>query len=209
MPKIAPFEQYADLYDDWFAEHSEMYEGELEAVRQLLPEKKGDWLEVGVGTGKFAVPFGVDYGLEPSPVMAERAEKAGIKVYAGVAEALPFEDERFEMVLMVTTVCFVDDLLLSLKEAFRVLKKNGSLLVGFVDKNSVLGRLYLKNRHKSKFYKDAVFYSASDIVKNIEYAGGRFADSRQVIIPNLSLSEVKSGYGEGSFVVIKGVKQIV
>ncbi len=36
------------------------------------------------------------------------ARKRGIKVVEGMTEDLPFEDESFNFVLMVTTICFLD-----------------------------------------------------------------------------------------------------
>ena len=59
MPKTDPFEKYTDAYDDWFARNPEAYQAELAAIRELLPSPLGRGVEVGVGTGKFAVPLAV------------------------------------------------------------------------------------------------------------------------------------------------------
>ena len=37
MPKIEAFEKYGNEYDEWFKKNSELYEAELEAIRQLIP----------------------------------------------------------------------------------------------------------------------------------------------------------------------------
>jgi len=55
MAKIAPFEAHRNRYEQWFEDNRFAYEAEIEAVRLLLP-KGGEGLEVGVGTGRFAVP---------------------------------------------------------------------------------------------------------------------------------------------------------
>jgi len=70
--------------------------------------KKG--IEIGVGSGRFAVPLGIKTGVDPSPRMREIAQQKGVKVIDAVAEELPFENSQFELVLMVTTICFVDNL---------------------------------------------------------------------------------------------------
>ena len=42
--------------------------------------------------------------------MADKASKLGIHVLPGIAENLPILNSTFDFVLMVTTICFVDDL---------------------------------------------------------------------------------------------------
>ena len=37
MPRIEPFERYADDYDRWFEENRDKYILELEAIRSILP----------------------------------------------------------------------------------------------------------------------------------------------------------------------------
>ena len=64
MPKIYPFQRHTGQYENWFAEHRWVYEAELRAVKDLLPESSRG-LEVGVGTGRFAEPLGIKTGLEP------------------------------------------------------------------------------------------------------------------------------------------------
>jgi len=121
MAKIEPFEKHKFKYEEWFEKNEFAYKSELQAVRYLLP-KKGTGVEIGVGTGRFAEPLGIRVGVEPSKAMRKVAEKRGIEVIDGVAEALPFEDCLFDFALMVTTICFVDDIEASFKEAFRVIR---------------------------------------------------------------------------------------
>ncbi len=72
--------------------------------------------------------------VEPAFVTAaqERAEKRGIARYAaqvGDAEALPFEDNRFDVVTCQTVLIHVGDLDAALSEMLRVLKPGGVLAV--------------------------------------------------------------------------------
>ena len=206
MPKIEPFEKHSDAYDEWFKKNSDLYDAELEAIRLLIPPPGAEGVEVGVGSGKFAAPLGMKFGVEPSKKMAIKARMQGINIYPGVAEELPFSDGRFEFVLMVTTICFVDDIIKSFREAFRVLKPGGCIIVGFVDKESELGRQYADKREKSKFYKDATFFSTQEVLRYLKEAGFGTVKIKQTLIPGKSEKNVLGGYGKGSFVVIRSVK---
>lgn len=206
MPKTESFEKYSDVYDEWFKKNFDLYEAELEAIRQLIPPPGSEGMEVGVGSGKFAAPLGIKIGVEPSEKMAIKAGMQGINVYPGVAEELPFSDGRFDFVLMVTTICFVDDVIKSFREAFRVLRPNGCIIVGFVDKESELGRQYADKREKSKFYKDATFFSTQEVLRYLKETGFGTVKIKQTLIPGESKKNVLDGYGKGAFVVIRSVK---
>jgi SAM-dependent methyltransferase len=207
MPKTEPFESNTKYYDDWFERNRDVYEIELETVRQLMPDRFSSALEVGTGTGRFAGPLEIKTGVEPSTRMAELARKRGIHVCQGVAENLPFPDGSFDLLLMVTTICFVDDLPLSLEEAWRVLVPGGHILIGFVDRESELGREYRARRKESRFYREATFYSGDEIVESLHGAGFSNIESRQSIFPEEEkFRRVREGYGKGSFVVLRASK---
>jgi len=99
MAKIEPFESFSEEYDEWFVKNKDKYEAELHAIRNFIPSK-GNGLEVGVGSGKFAAPLGIKTGIEPSEKMAEKAKGLGIKVINGIAEDLPFQNRSFDFVLI-------------------------------------------------------------------------------------------------------------
>jgi len=208
--KIEPFEKYTRRYEDWFEKNRFAYESELQAVRAMLP-KEGIGVEIGVGSAKFAVPLGIKYGVEPSIKMREIARKRGIEVIEGVAENLPYNDSKFDYALMVTTLCFLDDVNAAFKEVHRVLKPEGYFINGFVDNESKIGKIYEKHKEESVFYRIARFYSVNEVVKHLEKAGFKNFEFNQTIFHSLreiqSVEPVKSGYGEGSFVVIKAKKE--
>ncbi|MBN2382565.1 class I SAM-dependent methyltransferase [bacterium] len=206
MPKTGPFEEYSARYDEWFERNLTVYHYELEAILELLPAPEANGLEVGVGSGKFAVPLGIKTGVEPSEKMAIKAVKQGIRVIRSVAEDLPFFDSTFDYVLMVTTICFVDDILKSFREAFRVLKPYGCIIVGFVDKESELGKQYREKRNASVFYKEATFFSTQQVCTYLTDAGFGDFTFKQTLIPGETKVMIQNGFGRGAFVVAKAVK---
>ena len=210
MPRISPFERYAEQYEEWFVENRWVYEAELRAVKAMLPVG-GHGVEIGVGSGRFAEPLGIKIGVEPSKRMREIAQKRGIQVLDGVAEELPFSNSEFDFALMVTTVCFVDDIDKSLQEAYRILSQDGFLIIGLVDRNSSVGQIYLSHQSESVFYKDATFFSVDELDELIGQAGFKDLTFNQTIFKGLSETTrdepVKPGHGEGSFVVIRGRKE--
>ncbi len=72
MAKIEPFEKHETRYEEWFEKNIFAFESELQAIRYLLP-KKGTGVEIGVGTGRFAVPLAIKIGVEPSKAMRKVA----------------------------------------------------------------------------------------------------------------------------------------
>jgi SAM-dependent methyltransferase len=209
MPRITPFENHVTQYEEWFENNPLVFKAELNAVRALLP-REDSGIEIGVGTGRFASPLGIAIGLEPSSRMRSVAAQRGIQVVSGVAEDLPLRSGIFGFVLMVTTVCFLDNPYQSFREVHRILKKNGHFLVAFVDRTSPLGQFYEANKGKSVFYREATFYSTNEVMEIMEYAGFSRFTSRQTIFRDLaeiSVDEpVLPGHGKGSFVVLRGEK---
>jgi len=209
MPITAPFEEYAEEYEAWFEKNPWVYEAELRAVKAMVPTS-GRGMEIGVGTGRFAEPLGIKNGVEPSTRMRDFARKRGIRALDGVAEKLPFDDSQFDFVLMVTTVCFVDDVCKALMEAHRVLSDGGSLIIGFVDRNSKVGNIYLERQKESVFYKHATFFSVDELVECMNEVGFTNLTFNQTIFGTLAETAenepVRPGHGEGSFVVIRGRK---
>lgn len=205
MDKVKIFNLYYDEYDQWFDKHPDAYNAELEAIKAIIPQTKLS-IEIGVGTGKFAKPLGIPLGIEPSEKMAERAKSQGITVVKAISEDMPFHNDSFEVVLMVTTICFVNDPLRAIQEAYRVLKPHGCCIIAIIDKNSPLGKQYIQKKDKSKFYNSATFFSTSEIIKFMEDTGFAQFTFKQTLFDDENPYRIEDGYSKGSFVVIKGCK---
>jgi ubiquinone/menaquinone biosynthesis C-methylase UbiE len=203
-----PFDQHYDEYEQWFVENRYVYLSEIAAVRHFIPTS-GMGLEIGVGSGQFALPLKIPFGIDPSENMLNLAQQKRIVVLKGVAEYLPFKDSMFDFVLMVTTICFVDDVNYSFQEARRILKHNGRLIIGLLDKNSPPGKIYQAKKQENVFYRLATFYSMEEIISLLKQNEFMNIQTVQTVFGNLTevkaIQSFKNGYGEGGFVVIKAV----
>ena len=207
--RVLVFERYAERYDAWFDSHRFAYESELAALRKVWPVASRT-MEVGAGTGRFMLPLNISVGVEPAKRAAAIARRRGALVICAFAESLPFRSSVFDAVLMVTTICFLDDPSGAVAEARRVLVPEGRLVLAFVDAGSSVGRDYLTARSDSVFYRVARFYSADDVVRLLATSGfspERFVQTIFRDPEKLSRADdVREGHGEGAFVVVKARK---
>lgn len=174
------FDNVADAYDHWYdtPEGRAIFEAELKCLRLLYERSPGRWLEVGVGTGRFAFALGIADGVDPSPRMLEIAASRGISIHQGTAESLPFPDSSFDGVLMALTLCFVRDANQVLQECLRVLRLSGRLLLGIVPAESDWGQEYIKKASNGHpIYSMARFRTATEIVELVRSAGFTHMDS--------------------------------
>ena len=210
MAKTEPFDNNLKEYEQWFKGNRFVYLSELEAIKKVIPST-GRGIEIGIGSGLFSEPLGIKEGCDPSANMRYRAEKRDLKVTKCVAENLPYETSSIDYALMVTTICFVDNVTKSFQEIKRVLKPGGSVIVAFVDKDSPVGKIYLREKEKSMFYKNATFFSTSEILELLKSAGFNNKETIQTVFGSMKeikdIQQPKEGHNEGSFVVIKAVKE--
>lgn len=179
------FDPIADSYDQWYdtSEGRAILSAELACLRLLYAQCRGRWLEVGVGTGRFASMLGVAEGVDPSPQMLAIAAGRGIRTYLGCAEDLPFADGTFEGVLLALTLCFVADSKQAAMECRRLLRPGGRLLLGAIPADSPWGRQYERKKAAGHpVYAQARFLTTSEIVALIESAGFDLQDAASTLL---------------------------
>ena len=210
MPRVAPFEAHPQRYEAWFGKHEAAYISELLALRPFVPWE-GRGIEIGVGSGRFAAPLGVQVGVDPSAAMLAQARLRGIEAVEGVAENLPFAEGSFDHALVVTTICFVDSTERMLTEARRVLKPGGRLVIGFIDRESAMGQDYLAHQAENVFYREATFYSAREVEQLLVEACFSIDAWVQSLARSLSetreIEPLRTGRGQCAFVVVAATRE--
>ena len=121
------------FYDSWRRSHqSRTIDRSIEPlVVSLLDPQPGERvLDIGCGTGNHLIMFskmGLDVsGVDASSQMLAKARarlghKSNFKI--GMAEDLPFDDNEFDLAVLINTLEFMDNPLSALREAGRVAKK--------------------------------------------------------------------------------------
>jgi len=171
--KVSPFDSLATDYDTWFEEKGKItFAIEVEAFEVILPSLPNPWLEIGVGSGRFAQALGIETGVDPSIEMLQIARGRGVSVFAGRGEQQIFDAASYGTAFLIVTLCFVDSALDVLKETYRILAHGGKAVLGLVLKESPWGSFYQqKKRQGHPFYEHATFHSYNDVVKMLNKVG--------------------------------------
>ena len=176
------------LFDELAARHDAWYDGpigrvvfplEVAVLRPLLADAPKPWLEIGVGSGRFAHALGIEVGVDLAYQPLVLARQRGIAVVQARGEQLPFKEAQFGAVLLVVTLCFVDTPEAVLAEGRRVLRPDGVLVVGMVFADSPWGAFYRrKGETGHPFYRAARFLSRAEVRTMLANAGFQVVAAR-------------------------------
>jgi ubiquinone/menaquinone biosynthesis C-methylase UbiE len=201
------FDIHTQRYDDWFTQHQHAYVSEFLALRKEISDR-GTGIEIGVGTGRFAQVLGIPFGVDISYPMLMVAKGRGCHVAVADGECLPFMSDTFDYALLMVTLCFVEFPGEILRETKRILVKKGKIIVGIIDKQSALGKLYSKKN--SIFYRSAQFYSAQEVIQMLKKNKFHSIRTWQTLFEDLetmvTIDTTQKGHGKGSLIVISGIK---
>jgi len=165
-------EAAARSYDNWLQTLAGRYidSREKSLMLDLIAPRGGERvLDIGCGTGDHLLLFrrkGCDVtGIDPSQAMLKMAEeKLGNRAdfHVGYAEDLPFSDNEFDIVTMITSLEFTSDPERAIAEAIRVCR--GRVFLGVLNKYSCLGvcRSIQKTGCPS-IYKHARFFHIGEL----------------------------------------------
>jgi len=149
-----------------------LFASEVLCLRRLSDELPRPWLEIGVGTGRFAGALRVDVGIDPASGVLQYAKRRGIRTLRALGHALPFKSGQFGVVFVIVTLCFADDAEGLLREAARVTRPEGGIVLGIVPAESPWGKAYAaRGKAGHPFYSEATFFTLEE-VKDLARAVG-------------------------------------
>jgi SAM-dependent methyltransferase len=212
--KSSVFDELATEYDAWFDREGKLiFDIEVQAFKQILDCLPKPWLEVGVGSGRFAQALGIETGIDPSIKLIEMARRRGITAFLGQGEQELFDEESFGTVFLIVTLCFLDSPLEVLKEVYRILIPGGKIVLGLVLKESPWGQFYQEKKVGGhRFYKFATFYSCDEAVRLMVQAGFITEKIFSTLFQRPGevhhMEQPKEGYfPHAGFTIIVGIKQ--
>jgi len=150
----------AQSYDEWLRSSLGFYidKREKQLICELLAPREGErLLDIGCKTGNRLQLFkrqGCDVtGIEVSPAMLERTRlRLGDRadLYLGSAEDLPFSDNEFDVVTLMTALEFSDNPERAIDEAIRV--SRGRVFIGILNRYSTA----TKGRRTTGIFSSAI-----------------------------------------------------
>lgn len=217
------FEEQAGRYDRWYEMPAGriLFEAELEALRAISAGLPGPRLEIGVGTGRFADPLGVDVGVDLAygVLSLYRLRRRGAGAAAGAVHLLqadgarlPFTPATIGTAFLIVSLCFAADPLRLVEEAARVVRPGGAVVAALIDRESAWGRWYLEKKAAGHlFYRHARFFSAAEVQHWLEASGLRVTRFASTLLqppgddprPEAPVEGLVPGAG---FVCLAGVK---
>lgn len=165
-------EEIACGYDKWLQTPAGRYMDRREKglMLDLIAPRGGErLLDVGCGTGDHLLLFrrkGCDVtGIDPSSAMLKRAgEKLGNRAdfHLGCAEDLPFSDNEFDIVTLITSLEFTNDPDRAISEAIRVCR--GRVFLGVLNQYSCLGlSRKIRGAGYPSIYRHAHFFHIGEL----------------------------------------------
>lgn len=206
------FGNAAENYDRWYdsPEGARVFEAEAASLRQVCPLIAGDWLEIGVGTGRFAAALGIGEGVDPAPEMLAFAANRGVRTRVGVGENLPYGTHVLDGILMVASLCFVNNPPRVLRECARVLRSDGALLIGHIPSDGPWGRSYVKKAEAGHpLYSHARFTTVKEVLELASAARFALQSAASTLFqppgePHIEPARIESGVMPGAgFVALR------
>ncbi len=168
---------YYNEFSGWYEkERGRGYHGMIDDLEVAVAgplARNARVLEVGCGTGLILERLGAvatsAVGLDLSPGMLRAARARGLDVVQGLATALPFADESFDLVCSFKVLAHVPDIRMALGEMARVCAPGGTVLAEFYNPWSLryLGKRFGPAGRISARTTEAAVYTRFDSPRQI------------------------------------------
>lgn len=187
--------EIANSYDNYYQSDfgKKVNKIEQNIIGTLLKQiPKSEMLELGCGTGHWSEYFSKKgftlTGIDISEVMLNIARNKNINAEFKYADSqnIPFKDESFKIISSITMLEFVENQDRVINEIYRVLKKGGWLVLGCLNKDSIIA----KNKKNSETFKNANFLTIHEIksklekFENLSYQSGLYLNADYSIANN-------------------------
>jgi ubiquinone/menaquinone biosynthesis C-methylase UbiE len=135
-PVVKEYAEAAKDYDEKWSFYVEATT--RETLNRLSVPENGQLLDVGCGTGELLSRIGGQYpglalaGIDPVPEMLAVAKgklSGGAELRVGYANALPWPDESFDVVVSCNMFHYITHPVPAIREMTRVLKSGGKLVI--------------------------------------------------------------------------------
>jgi demethylmenaquinone methyltransferase/2-methoxy-6-polyprenyl-1,4-benzoquinol methylase len=165
---VRQFEWFAPVYDDFTPDvDASTLEDALDRAHRPIERV----LDVGGGTGRAARAIHADRRIVADPAlgMLERARDQDADAIRADGATLPLQDATVDAVLVVDALHHIADRRGTLRDAHRVLRPGGVLVVVEFDPTTVRGRLLAASEHLVGF--DSTFDPPGHLRDDMERTG--------------------------------------
>ena len=196
----------AEGYKDWYRTDRGSYVGENEykCLKKHIGRCTGKKIiELGCGTGYFLRRFavraeeavGFDLTKKMLKVGKKLAEDAEINIEfikGDVTKKLPFPDNHFDIVYSNSMIEFIDEDKIEevIKEMWRILKKDGKLVIGVLNKESTWAyKRKAESLEKESIFTESKFYTWEELESLLSKYGNAEMESTLFVPPYFEKAE--------------------
>lgn len=170
------FDNFYEDYDDWFNTKIGDFVDRIETdllFKYLDPKSDMKILDLGCGTGNLTYKLanlGCNVtGIDISEKMLEEAMRKSVNgngtvdFYKMNGDNIDFEDNSFDCVISNAAFEFIENPEEVLQELFRVLKPNGIVVIGTIQKHGEWANFYSSDFCKGTAYEKAIFKTGEEL----------------------------------------------
>ncbi|MDQ3238906.1 MAG: class I SAM-dependent methyltransferase [bacterium] len=178
-PTIKQYEKLAKSYDFRFPSYLNATTDKVVAMANIAPGSK--ILDLGCGTGELLFklaqkyPANVEFvGIDISEEMLKQAKSKldsfkSVSLHSGDIEQVSYPDEYFDLIVSIGVMHYIQNPKIMTKEAFRVLKREGSYMLIDMAQESLTTKIFSFLRRIESGAKQ--FYSLNSISELLSSQG--------------------------------------